>query len=62
MVEEFGDGRMVRSKVLLKVLSVVGVVEERPATLLLVVLADEAYGVGSNEVCNDSLGLLLGGM
>ena len=62
MVAEFGDGLIARSKVLEKVLSVVGVVVERPTTLLLVVLAEEAYVVGSCEVCNDNFGRLLGGI
>jgi hypothetical protein len=61
-VAELGDGRRVRSKVLLNVLSVVGVAADMFSTLLPVALAEEPYDVENWEVCNDSLGRLLGGM
>ena len=51
-----------RSKVLLKVLSVVGVTADMVSTRLLAVLDVEPYEVESELVCKDSFGRLVGGI
>lgn len=61
-VAELGDGRIVKSKVLLKVLSVVGVAAEISVALFPVALADEPYVVARADVWSESFGRLEGGM
>jgi hypothetical protein len=61
-VAEIGDGRSARSKVLLNVFKVVGVFADKASSLLLAVVDLDPYDDGNDVVCNDSFGLLEGGM
>ena len=61
-VAELGDGRNVKSKVLLKVFKVVGVAVDMSSGRLLALLDVFPYDVSSDDVCNESFGLFVGGI